>query len=310
VIMTGALSMIEGYEGQRPDALARDDRLQVRRQIGILAIGDADRLGVAVAGLPGRVSGHGVAIRGRQPAPGDEAHLPVLVEQQDRGAAAGQRPDDGIERRVIDFVAGRRAEQPVGIFIERRLLGHAPRDGLLQALARGQVLQADQCTQDLPVLAADRVDRDDDVDPVAVGLLADDLEIAHRPAVSQHADDRAVQLVERRPVAQRTAPESAIALGGIGQIRAAAPKLGAALVVTEQATVLTAEIEGNRQRVQELRGRVPDLPRGGIGGGGGEILGEINHSDYVVQHTGKVCGTDHKSERGPWPGKETDPAWV
>jgi len=78
----------------RADSLGREGAAE-RAQRGLLErVDDQERLGVGLAGLPGRVTLDGRAILGRQPLPRLEAHDAVGIEQQHRGARRlGDAPD-------------------------------------------------------------------------------------------------------------------------------------------------------------------------------------------------------------------------
>src|SRR5690606_25703286 len=70
-------------ESERANSFRADGVLQVARKFGFVDIVDADRLRIALAGAPGRMTVHGLAVGFRQSAPGDEAHYAGFIEAQD-----------------------------------------------------------------------------------------------------------------------------------------------------------------------------------------------------------------------------------
>jgi hypothetical protein len=131
----------------------------------------------------------GAAIRFRQAAPGDEPHLVGLVEAQDRGAAAMQRGEDGIERRVVDVRQAGGAVKLVGELIERRLLVGAPRQHGFAAFTRGDVAGDLRRADDDAAGVFDRRNAQRHVDAAAVLALPDGLVVVETFAAPDAGKD-------------------------------------------------------------------------------------------------------------------------
>ena len=114
-------------EGARADPFPLDHGLQRLRFVGAVDIADVDRDGLSFPRLPGAMTLDRAAIALRNAARGDELHHSGIVEQEDRGAAAVQPVQDGVQRRLVDVGARMGAEEPIGQLIERRGIG--PRTG-------------------------------------------------------------------------------------------------------------------------------------------------------------------------------------
>src|SRR5919198_1654573 len=89
-------------------------------------------------------------------APGYEPHRARLVEQQNGGAIAAQRPDDRIERRLVDLGQRPGMLQPFGEFVERLLLRCSARERLLRLLAIGDVMLDANGVEKAPLRIAHR----------------------------------------------------------------------------------------------------------------------------------------------------------
>src|SRR6266446_9091526 len=67
-----------------------------------------------------------------------------MIADQDRGAAALQSADDGIQSRFVNIIQRLCTLEPVGELIERCLLTNARREGVLDAAAFGKIMQTAQ----------------------------------------------------------------------------------------------------------------------------------------------------------------------
>ena len=159
----------ERDEGERRDAFGADGLCQRPGKLGSLDVGETDRRRIARLARPRRMAVDRTPVGVGEIAPGDEAHDAGIVEQQDRGALAAQRPDDRVERRLVHVLQRGGMLEALGEGIERGLLVHAAGEALFCPLAVGDVVLHPHGVEELPlrVAHARRGDRDPRIRPVA-----------------------------------------------------------------------------------------------------------------------------------------------
>ena len=155
-------------EGQRPDSFGLDRLLQRVRLVGEIDVADADRHGIPVVRLPGRVAVDRFSIGVRQASPCDEPHDAGGIEQQNRRPIAAERIADRVERGRIDGVEGFCRMQPLGKLKEARQFTHALGEGRLKLLPLRDLATDGRRADDAPLGVGDRRDGQLDVDEAAV----------------------------------------------------------------------------------------------------------------------------------------------